>query len=49
VDGVIPEDGARTALRAMVRLDAAMAGDRIDLAKTCTNEFSRRAKDKFRA
>lgn len=49
VDGVIPEDGARTALRAMVRLDAAMAGDRIDLAKTFTNEFSRRAKDKFRA
>jgi NitT/TauT family transport system substrate-binding protein len=49
VDGVIPDDAARTALRAMVRLDASLAGDRIDLAKTFTNDFSRKAKDKFRA
>ncbi len=49
VDGVIPDDGARTALRTMLRLDAGIAGDKIDLAKTFTNEFSRKAKEKFRA
>ncbi len=49
VDGVIPDDGVRTALRTMVRMDSSYAGDRIDLAKTFTNEFSLKAKDKFRA
>ncbi len=49
VDGVIPEDGTRTALRAMARLDTALSADRIDLAKTFTNDYARRAKDKFRA
>ncbi len=49
VDGLIPDEGVRTALRAMGRLDASMKTDRIDLARTFTNEFSRKAKDKFRA
>lgn len=49
VDGMIPDDGVRTALRTMARLDASYSGDRIDLTKTFTNEFSRKAKDKFRA
>jgi hypothetical protein len=33
----------------MLRLDAGIAGDKIDLAKTFTNDFSRKAKEKFRA
>jgi NitT/TauT family transport system substrate-binding protein len=49
VDGLIPDEGARTALRAMGRLDASIKTDKIDLARTYTNDFSRRAKDKFRA
>lgn len=48
-DGMIPEEGVRTVHRTMARLDAASASDRIDLAKTFTNEFARKAKDKFRA
>jgi len=49
VDGVIPDEGARTVLRIMARLDPALVPERIDLAKTFTNEFARRAKDRFRA
>ena len=49
VDGLIPDDGVRTALRTMGRLDASFKGDKVDLARTFTNEFSRRAKEKFRA
>jgi len=49
VDGVIPEDGARMALRAMARVDSVLAADKIDLARTFTNDYARRAKEKFRA
>lgn len=48
-DGMIPEEGVRTAQRTMARLNAASASERIDLTKTFTNEFARKAKDKFRA
>ena len=49
VDGVIPDDAARSALRAMARIDGSLSGDRITLGKTFTNEFSRKAKARFRA
>ena len=49
VDGLIPDEGVRTALRALARLDGSIKTDKIDLARTFTNEFSRKAKDKFRA
>lgn len=49
VDGLIPEDGARTALKALASFDASIKADKIDLSKTYTNEFARRAKDKFKA
>lgn len=49
VDGLIPEEGARTALKALVSFDPAIKADRIDLSKTYTNEFARKAKDKFKA
>jgi NitT/TauT family transport system substrate-binding protein len=49
IDGLLPEEGARTALRALASFDPAIKPERIDLAKTYTNEFARRAKDKFKA
>jgi NitT/TauT family transport system substrate-binding protein len=49
IDGLIPEEGVRTALRTVGRLDAGFKGDKVDLARTYTNEFSRRAKEKYRA
>ena len=49
VDGLISDDGVRTALRIAGRLDASLKVDKIDLGKTFTNEFARRAKEKFRA
>ncbi len=49
LDGVFPEDGPRTALRALASFDATLKADRIDLAKTYTNEFALRAKARFKA
>jgi NitT/TauT family transport system substrate-binding protein len=49
LDGVMPEDGPKTALRALASFEAEVHPDRIDLAKTYTNEFARRAKEKFKA
>jgi len=49
LDGLIPEEGARTALKALASFDPTVKADKIDLAKTYTNEFSRKAKDKFKA
>ena len=49
LDGIIPEDGARTALRALASFDATVKADKIDLSKTYTNEFARRAKERFKA
>ena len=49
LDGIIPEEGARTALKALASFDPSIKADRIDLSKTYTNEFARRAKEKFKA
>ncbi|RYX98100.1 MAG: transporter substrate-binding domain-containing protein [Comamonadaceae bacterium] len=49
IDGLIPEDGPRTALRALASFDQTIKPDRIELSKTFTNEFSRRAKERFKA
>ncbi|MDB5891884.1 MAG: putative signal peptide protein [Polaromonas sp.] len=49
LDGIIPEDGARTALKALASFDPAIKADKIDLSKTYTNEFARRAKERFKA
>jgi len=48
-DGLLPEEGARTAVRALASFDPAIKPERIDLSKTYTNEFARRAKDKYKA
>ena len=49
LDGLIPEDGTRTALKALASFEPAVKADKIVLAKTFTNEFARKAKDKFKA
>jgi NitT/TauT family transport system substrate-binding protein len=49
LDGVIPDDGPRTALKALASFDGTVKADKIDLAKTYTNAFARKAKDKFKA
>jgi len=49
LDGLFPEDGGKTALRALGSFDATLKADKIDLSKTFTNQFARRAKDRFKA
>ncbi len=49
VDGMIPEDGTRTAVKALASFDPSIKIEKIALAKTYTNEFTRRAKEKFKA
>jgi NitT/TauT family transport system substrate-binding protein len=49
LDGILPEDGARTALKALASFDPAIKADKIDLSRTFTNDFARRAKEKYKA
>lgn len=49
LDGIIPDEGARTALKALASFDPSIKADKIDLAKTYTNVFARRAKEQFKA
>jgi NitT/TauT family transport system substrate-binding protein len=49
LDGLIAEEGARTALRALSSLDPAIKAEKIELSKTYTNEFARRAKERYKA
>ena len=47
LDGMVVDGGARTALLALASLNPEIKPQNIDLAKTYTNEFSRRAKARF--
>jgi len=49
LDGILPEDGARTALKALASFDPQVRPDKIDLSRTFTNDFARRAKEKYKA
>lgn len=49
LDGVLPDEGARTALRALASFEKSVRPDRIDLARTYTNDFARRAKERYKA
>jgi NitT/TauT family transport system substrate-binding protein len=49
LDGIMPEEGARTALKALASFDPSIKPEKIDLAKTYTNDFARRAKEKYKA
>jgi NitT/TauT family transport system substrate-binding protein len=48
-DGMIPDDGPRTAVRMLASFDTGIKAEKIELAKTYTNEFSRKAKERFKA
>jgi NitT/TauT family transport system substrate-binding protein len=49
VDGLISEEGAKVALKALASFDTAVKADKIDLSRTYTNAFARKAKDRFKA
>jgi NitT/TauT family transport system substrate-binding protein len=49
LDGLLPEEGARTALRVLARFDSGVVPEKIALSRTYTNEFARRAKTRFNA
>ncbi len=48
IDGQMPTDGARTALRALAAFDASLRPERIDLPRSYTNVFVQRARERFR-
>jgi NitT/TauT family transport system substrate-binding protein len=49
IDGLMPENSPRTALRALASVNPEIKADKIDLTKTFTNVFARRAKERFKA
>ncbi|ROZ77034.1 ABC transporter substrate-binding protein [Ramlibacter sp. WS9] len=49
LDGMLPEEGAKTALKALASFEPSIKPEKIELGRTYTNEFARRAKDKFKA
>ena len=49
LDGLLPEEGAKTALKALASFDPSIKADKIDLSRTFTNDFARRAKEKYKA
>ena len=42
-------EAAKTALKSLVSFDPAIKADKIDLSRTYTNQFARKAKEKFKA
>ncbi|MBC7437376.1 MAG: ABC transporter substrate-binding protein [Bdellovibrionales bacterium] len=49
LDGIMSEEGTRTALKALASFDPAIKPEKIDLSKTYTNDFAKRAKERFKA
>jgi NitT/TauT family transport system substrate-binding protein len=49
IDGIFPEEGGKTALRALTSFDPTLKAGRIDLARTWTNQFALAAKARFKA
>jgi NitT/TauT family transport system substrate-binding protein len=47
-DGLVPDEGPATALRALQAYEPELAGKPIDLAKTFTNELAKRANAKYK-
>lgn len=48
-DGMIADEGPRTAVRVLASFDPTIRLDKIEVAKTYTNEFARKAKARFKA
>src|SRR5690606_39254225 len=47
-DGIIPDVGAKTTLKAMASFNPKVKPDQIDLSRTYTNEFTRKALAKLK-
>lgn len=47
-DGLLPAEGARTALRAVAAFDPTLRPERVDLARAYTNVFVQRARERLR-
>ena len=47
-DGLVPESGPRTAVKALASFDAKLDPSKIDLAATYTNDFAKRAGQKYK-
>jgi NitT/TauT family transport system substrate-binding protein len=48
-DGMMPDEGPRTAAKVLASFDPTIKVDKIELAKTYTNTFAQKAKERFRA
>ena len=48
-DGLLSAEGPRTAVRVLASFDPAIKLDKINLGKTYTNEFAKKAKERFKA
>lgn len=48
-DGIVPDEGPKTALRALSSFDPSIKADKIDLRKIYTNGFASKAKERFKA
>jgi NitT/TauT family transport system substrate-binding protein len=48
-DGIVPDEGPKTALKALASFDPSVKAGKIELAKIYTNEFAARAKEKYKA
>jgi len=49
LDGVLDDEAPRTALKALASMDAGIKASQVDLARTYTNAFAQRAKERFKA
>ena len=49
LDGTIADEEAKTALRVLSNFEPALRAEKIELSKTFTNTFAKRAKAQFRA
>jgi NitT/TauT family transport system substrate-binding protein len=49
LDGMLPDDGAKTALKALASFEPSVKAEKIELAKTYTNDFARKARERFKA
>lgn len=49
VDGLMPDEGTNVALKALASVESSLASGKINLTRTFTNEYARKAKDRFKA
>ena len=48
-EGTVTVEGPKTALAAITSFDTTVKADKIELSKLYTNDFARRAKERFKA